>query len=96
MKIINLPKFILGVINCILATALCLIAILKNKEGHKIIIAAGCLFAGYMTVRDSIETKAERLRKAEELKEKARLYGWDRKAEEVEEKARLYDRDKED
>lgn len=78
MKIINLPKFILGVINCILAIAICLIVILKHREGHKIIIAAGCLIVGYMTICDSIETKAERLRKAEELKEMARLYGWDK------------------
>lgn len=78
MRIKKAGKFILGIVDIFLGILLIIMVIINHKEIHKIIIALMCLFAGYLMLCDSIETKAERMKREEELKEMAKLYGWDK------------------
>lgn len=78
MKIKNTGKFILGIIDIFLSIFLTIIVVINHKEAHKIIIALMCLFAGYIMLCEGIETKAERKQREEELKDMAKLYGWDK------------------
>lgn len=78
MKIINVPRFIMGVINITLALILTLLIIFKTHTMYRFVIVALCLITGIEAVIDSIETERQRQQKLFELQEKARLYGWDK------------------
>ena len=79
MRIINKPRFILGVINIILAFALTLLTIFKTHTMYRLVIAAVCLFTGIMALIESIETKKQMQRREADLQEIRRLLGWDKK-----------------
>lgn len=79
MRIISVPRFILGIINITLALILTLLTILKTHEMYRLIIAATCLFTGIMALIESTETKKQRQRREADLQEIARLLGWDKK-----------------
>ena len=78
MRIINKPRFIMGVINITLALILTLLTIEKHTM-YRLILAAVCLFTGIMALIESIETKKQRQRREADLQEIRRLLGWDKK-----------------
>ncbi|MBR4880669.1 MAG: hypothetical protein IKU19_01975 [Clostridia bacterium] len=78
MRIINKSRFILGIINIILALILILLTIEKHTM-YRLILAAVCLFTGIMALIESIETKKQRQRREADLQEIRRLLGWDKK-----------------
>lgn len=82
MKIINIPKFVGGCINVTLATLLLVIIIFRNGRTRAVLACILCLSIGIGTLVDSIETEKQRQRRIAELKEKAKLYGWDKEEEE--------------
>lgn len=79
MKIINMPKFVMGCINITLA-ALSLILICNGRSRSWFAFIL-CALTGIGALVDSIETEKQRQQKIAELKEKARLYGWDKESE---------------
>lgn len=79
MKIINVPKFVMGCINITLAILLLVLIITHNGRSRAYLACILCLFTGIGALVDSIETEKQRQRKIAELKEKAKLYGWDKK-----------------
>ena len=78
MRIISVPRFILGIINITLAVILILLTIEKHTM-YRLIIAATCLFTGIMALIESIETKKQMQRREADLQEIRRLLGWDKK-----------------
>lgn len=78
MKIINIPKFVMGCINITLATLLLVLIIIRNGRSRAYLACILCLFTGIGALVDSIETEKQRQRRITELKEKAKLYGWDK------------------
>ncbi len=79
MRIINKPRFILGVINITLALILTLLTILKTHDMYRFIIVAVCLLTGIKALLDSVETKKQMQRREADLQEIRRLLGWDKK-----------------
>lgn len=78
MKIINIPKFVMGCINITLAILLLVLIIIRNGRSRAYLACILCLFTGIGALMDSIETEKQRKRRIAELKEKAKLYGWDK------------------
>lgn len=78
MRIIDVPKFVMGCINITLATLLLVLIIFCNGRSHAYLACILCLFTGIDALVRSIETEKQRQRKIAELKEKAKLYGWDK------------------
>ena len=77
MKIINTPRFVMGCVNIMLATlSLILICSGRSRAWFAFIL---CALTGIGALVDSIETEKQRQKKIAELKEKAKLYGWDKK-----------------
>lgn len=79
MRIISVPRFILGIINIILALILIFLTIFKTHTMYRLIIVAACLFSGIMSLIESIETKKQMQRREADLQEIRRLLGWDKK-----------------
>lgn len=79
MRIISVPRFILGIINITLALILIFLTIFKTHIMYRLVIAAVCLFSGIMALIESIETKKQRQRKEADLQEMCRSLGWDKK-----------------
>lgn len=73
MKFINMPRFILGCINIAL-----FIAILIIRPVRVFPISLICCFSGICCIIGSIETKKQRQQRAEELREMAKIFGWDK------------------
>ena len=78
MKIINIPKFVAGCINITLATLQLVLIIFCNGRSLTYLACILCLFTGISFLVDSVETERQRQRRIAELKEKAKLYGWDK------------------
>lgn len=78
MRIINIPKFVAGCINITLATLLLVLIIFCNGRSRAYLACILCLFTGIGALVDSVETEKQRQRRIAELKEKAKLYGWDK------------------
>ena len=78
MKIIDVPRFVVGCINITLATLLLVLIIFYNIRSRAYLACILCLFTGIGALVDSIETEKQRQRRIAELKEKAKLYGWDK------------------
>lgn len=79
MKIISVPRFILGIINIILALILIVLTIFKTHTMYRLVIAAVCLFSGIMALIESIETRKQMQCREADLQEIRRLLGWDKK-----------------
>lgn len=76
MKIINVPKFVMGCINIMLATlSLILICSGRSRAWFAFML---CALTGISALVGSIETEKQRQRRIAELREKAKLYGWDK------------------
>lgn len=81
MKIIDKVQFTLGIFDIIAGIVLIVLCVYKHRMDRIVY----CIFpipCGIASLMNGIETKKQRLRKIAELKEKARLYGWDK--EEIE------------
>ena len=78
MKIINMPRFILGCINIALFIALLILVILQIRPVKVFPISLICCFSGIYCIIGSIETKKQRQQRAEELREMAKIFGWDK------------------
>ena len=78
MKIINMPRFILGCINITLFIALLISVILQIRPVRIFPISLICCFSGICCIIGSIETKKQRQQRAEELREMAKIFGWDK------------------
>ena len=78
MKIINMPRFILGCINITLFIVLLILVILQIRPVKVIPISLICCFSGVCRIIGSIETKKQRQQRAEELREMAKIFGWDK------------------
>ena len=82
MKIKKMTYFVKGIVD-ILLSLLIVCVIIKTHDGilPRIIIAIMLLCLGIYEIVVSIETKAQRLKRKEELKALAELYGWNKKEE---------------
>lgn len=83
MKITKMAYFVKGIVD-ILLSLLIVCVIIKNHNGllPRSIIALMLLCLGISEIVVSIETKTQRLKREEELKALAELYGWNKKEEE--------------
>lgn len=77
MKIVDKVKFILGIIDLLAGIAIIVLCVYKHRT-DKIVYCIFPILCGIASLMDGIETKKQRLRKITELKEKAKLYGWDK------------------
>lgn len=82
MKIINIPKFVAGCINVTLAILLLVLIIIRDGQTRAYLACILCLFTGIGALVGSIETEKQRKRRIAELKEKAKLFGWDKEEDE--------------
>lgn len=82
MKIKKMAYFVKGIVDIFLSL-LMVCVIIKNHNGllPRSIIALMLLCLGISEIVVSIETKAQRLRRKEELEALAELYGWNKKEE---------------
>jgi hypothetical protein len=78
MKIINMPRFILGCINITLFIALLILVILQIRPVRVIPFLLICCYSGICCIIESMETKKQRQQRAEELREMAKIFGWDK------------------
>lgn len=83
MKITRKAYFVKGIVD-ILLSLLIVCVIIKNHNGllPRSIIALMLLCLGISEIVVSIETKAQRQKRKEELKAMAKLFGWNKKEEE--------------
>lgn len=83
MKITKMTYFVKGIVDILLSLLIVCVTI-KTHDGllPRFIIAIMLLCLGIYEIVVSIETKAQRLRRKEELKALAELYGWNKKEDE--------------
>ena len=81
MKIVDVPRFVVGCINITLATLLLVLIIFCNGQSRAYLACILCLFTGIDALARSIETEKQRQRRKEELEAMAELYGWNKKEE---------------
>ena len=77
MKIGDKAKFILGIIDIFGGIAIIVLCFYKHRM-DRIVYCLFPILCGIASLMDGIETKKQRLRRLAELKEKAKLYGWDK------------------
>jgi hypothetical protein len=77
MRIKYKAHFITGVIAILVGIA-CLITAIYLHRGGRIVLTFAPIFFGVVSLVQSIETKAERERRREELQAMAKMYGWDK------------------
>lgn len=87
MKIVDMVKFILGIIYIFAGIAIIVLCVYE----HRMVRIVYCIFpilcgiysliCGIYSLMGGIETKKQRERKIAELKEKAKLYGWNKDGE---------------
>ena len=77
MRIKYKTYFICGIIDIIIGVA-CFISGICLNSGAKIVLTFIPIIWGVTALVHSIETKAERERRIEELRTMAKLYGWDK------------------
>lgn len=83
MKITKMTYFVKGIVDLLLSLlVVCVIIKTHDDLLPRSIIAIMLLCVGIFEIVVSVETKAQRLRRKEELKAVAELYGWDIKEEE--------------
>ena len=78
MKIIKMPYFIIGCVNITLVIILVIMIILGIRPVSKLPSCLLCLFSGIWALTEGIETKKQRQQREAELREMAKLYGWDK------------------
>lgn len=85
MKIKKMTYFVKGIVD-ILLSLLVVYVLIKTHYAMlpRSIVAIMLLCLGIFEIVSSIETKKQRLRRKEELKAMAELYGWNKKKEEDE------------
>jgi len=77
MRIKHKAYFITGVIDILVGIA-CLITSIYLHRGARIVLTFAPIFFGVVSLVQSVETKAERERRREELQAMAKIYGWDK------------------
>lgn len=83
MKIKRMVYFVKGIIDILLALLIICVIIKTHKDLLlRIFAMIMLLFFGISEIVYSIETKAQRMKREEELKQMAELYGWIKKEEE--------------
>lgn len=83
MKIKNMAYFVKGIVDILLSLlAFCAIIITRYAILPRSIIAIMLICLGIFEIVSSVETKAQRLKRKEELKALAELYGWNKKEDE--------------
>ena len=82
MKIKKMTYFMKGIVDILLSLLIVCVAIkTHNNLLPRFIIAIMLLCLGISEIVVSIETKTQRLKRKEELKALAELYGWNKKEE---------------
>ena len=82
MKITKMTYFVKGIVDISLSLLIVCVVIKTHDDLlPRFIIAIMLLCLGIYEIVVSIETKAQRLRRKEELKALAELYGWNKKEE---------------
>lgn len=77
MRIKDKARFVIGVID-VLGGIACLIACIYLHRGAKIALTFVPIICGVASIVQSIETKAQRQKRKEELQAIAKMYGWDK------------------
>jgi hypothetical protein len=77
MRIKDKADFVIGVIDLLVGIA-CLIACIYLHRGAKIALTFIPIICGVDSLARSIETKAERQRRREELQAMAKMLGWNK------------------
>lgn len=82
MKIKKMSYFVKGIVDILLSLLIVCVMIKTHDDMlPRIIIAIVLLCFGISEIIYSIETKKQRLKRKEELKALAELYGWNKKEE---------------
>lgn len=77
MKIIDKPKFVIGVVDILLSVTGAIICITQHRtRGFSML--GFCFACGVANIIYSIETKSQRQKRKEELQAMAKMYGWDK------------------
>ena len=83
MKIKRMPYFVKGIIDILLAILIICVIIKTHKDLLlRISVMIMLLFFGISEIVYSIETKTQRMKREEELKQMAKLFGWNKEEEE--------------
>lgn len=83
MRITKMSYFMKGIVDILLSLLIVCVMIKTHDDLLKrSIIAIGILCLGISEIVSSIETKAQRQKRKEELKALAELYGWNKKEDE--------------
>ena len=80
MRIKHKMQFALGIINILLAITGAIILIAQHRT-ERFTMLGICLAWGIISILSSIETKAQRQKRKEELQAIAKMYGWDKDGE---------------
>ena len=70
-------QFTLGIFNILLCIVGVIILVVQHRT-ERIVILGICLACGITCVLNSIETRAQRQKRKEELQAMAKMYGWDK------------------
>ena len=77
MKIKKMPFFIIGCVNITLVIILVVMIIIGIRPVSKLPSCLLCLLTGIWALTEGIETKKQRQQRDAELREMAKIYGWD-------------------
>lgn len=88
MKIKNKASLVLSILDCILAIVIFIMCIV-DKRPYKLFDAFLMLFFSIYFFQLSIETEKQRKEREEELRQMAKLYGWDKEEEEYNDDERI-------
>lgn len=75
MRIKDKGQFALGVFN-ILISIICLTILIIQHRTSRLPLLGICFASGISGILNSIETKAQRQKRKEELQTMAKMYGW--------------------
>lgn len=77
MRITDKGRFVIGIINILLAVVGTIILIVQHRF-VRIPLLGICLATGITSILSSVETNKQRQKRKEELQAMAKLYGWDK------------------
>lgn len=77
MRIKSKMQFLLGIYNILLSIIGAIILVVQHRT-ERLVILGICFACGIISIRNSIETEAQRQKRKEELQAMAKMYGWDK------------------
>ena len=77
MRIKSKMQFLLGIYNILLSIVGGVILVVQHRT-ERLVILGICFACGIISIRNSIETEAQRQKRKEELQAMAKMYGWDK------------------